>query len=882
MLIDGHSMAFRAFYGIPPETMKVGTQSTNAVYGFTSMLINLLASEQPTHLAVAFDLSRHSFRTDEYPEYKGTRGETPPEFSGQTELIEQVLTALKIKYLTKENYEADDILATLATKGDKAGFKVLVVTGDRDSLQLVDSNVTVLYPRKGVSDLLRLDPEAVKERYLVYPQHYPELAALVGETSDNLPGVPGVGPKTAAKWLDQYENLDNLLAHAGEIKGKVGESLRAHIGDVKRNRHLNALLKDLDLGVTLDDLARHPWKRQDVHELFDELQFHNLRNRLFAALPGEDTADEVSGAVEYESVEIAPGKLGEWLKSRTGDVAVEADGSWVLGDGEVSGIALASGNQAAWIDPAALSPADEKALGEWLESDSPKIVHDLNTTDLRLSGRGWKLGGVVFDTLLAAYLLNPDQRVYDVADLSIRVLGKELASSEDADGLLPGLDGTAPDEAKLRSEALLELKEPLSKPLEERKQLALLETMELPLSPILASMEELGIAADRPYLDSLRGQYDAEVAHAQEQAYEALGHEINLGSPKQLQAALFDELGMPKTRKTRTGYTTDAAALTELYVRSEPESRGNLFLGGLLRHRDQIKLRQIVDGLIKNIGADGRIHTTFSQTQAATGRLSSAEPNLQNIPTRTDEGVKIRQAFVVGPGYLELLTADYSQIEMRVMADLSGDEKLIDAFNSGADFHAVTASHVFNVPVDKVTHEQRSKVKQMNYGLAYGLSSFGLASRLNVSQAEARKLMDDYFSRFGKVRDYLDSLVAQARIDGYTETISGRRRYLPDLKSDNRQRREMAERSALNAPIQGSAADIIKQAMLDVDKAMKSEHLASRMLLQVHDELIFEVAEGEAEQLEALVRDKMEHAMNLKVGLDVSVGKGRSWRDAAH
>ncbi len=888
LLIDGHSVAYRAFFGVPIDRFRTATgQCTNAVHGFTSMLINLLAAEQPTHLAVAFDVSRHTFRTDEYADYKGTRAATPPEFIGQVELIKEVLDAMSIVHLQKDDYEADDIIATLSQRGTAEGLDVLICTGDRDTLQLVNDHVTVLYPLKGVSDLARLTPTAVEEKYLVPPARYPELAALVGETSDNLPGVPGVGPKTAAKWLTAYDGLENLLRHADEVPGKAGASLRDHLANVTRNRHLNALLTNLELGVSIDDLRRRPFSREAVHQVFDGLEFRVLRDRLFETLPSEEAAEGSAGGFEIDGETLGAGQVAPWLAAHAADGAnvtgLDVVGAWHAGSGDVTGIALASLDDAAcWIDTADLLPEDDKALAAWLADEHlPKAMHDAKGPLEALWARGWELRGLVNDTQLAAYLLRPDQRSYDLADLVVRHLGHELtvgaSGLSDADQAAFAFDEDDGHDAMVRARAVIDLASDMNTELDERGGTSLLREVELPLEGTLARMEATGIAVDLGELEKLRSEFDVAVEQAQTSAFAEVGHPVNLSSPKQLQTVLFDELHMPKTRRTRTGYTTDAEALETLYARTE-----HPFLAHLLRYRDQIKLRQSVDGLIKSIAPDGRIHTTYLQTVAATGRLSSVDPNLQNIPARTPAGQRIRGAFVVGPGYEALMTTDYSQIEMRIMAHVSNDAGLIEAFESGEDFHTLMAARVFGVDPDAVTPAQRAHVKAMNYGLAYGLSAYGLSQQLHIDVADARSLMDDYFKRFGHVRDYLSNIVDQASRTGYTETILGRRRYLPDLTSSNRQRREMAERAALNAPIQGSAADIIKIAMLDVESALDAQGLASRMLLQVHDELILEIAPGEREAVEALVRDKMGHAVDLAVPLDVSVGVGRSWQDAAH
>ncbi len=885
LLIDGHSIAYRAFFALPVDNFSTTTgQHTNAVYGFTSMLINVLRDEQPTHLAVAFDVSRQTFRTTTYPEYKANRSTSPEEFRGQVELVKDLLDALNIVHVQLDGFEADDIIGTLARAAQAAQWQTLICTGDRDAMQLVTPNTTVLYPVKGVSELSRMTPDAVQARYLVEPGRYPELAALVGETSDNLPGVPGVGPKTAAKWLDQYEGLENLLRHADEIKGKVGDSFRAHLDDVRRNRELNALVTDLELPVGLSDLERRDWDREAVHTIFDALEFRVLRDRLMETLPAHDAEPE--GGFDMTGTVLEPGQLRAWLDAHaTGLVGVHVEGRWRAGTGDVSGIAIANPEgEACWVRATELTPEDDAALASWLANpDAPKALHDAKGPLLALWARGWDVAGLACDTQLAAYLLRPDQRVFDLADLTVRHLKRELSVSAGAptasDDQL-SFDFDDPDEgadAMIRARSISELAGALLAELEERGGASLLDEVELPLVRTLASMERDGIAVDAEWLDRLHTDFDVQVQQAQSDAWGVIGKQINLGSPKQLQTVLFDELDMPKTRRTKSGYTTDADALESLFATTE-----HPFLAHLLRHRDQIRLRQTVEGLQRSIADDGRIHTTYLQTIAATGRLSSTDPNLQNIPIRTEDGRRIREAFVVGAGYETLLTADYSQIEMRIMAHVSQDAGLIEAFTSGEDFHTAMASRVFGVDPDAVSGAQRARIKAMNYGLAYGLSAFGLSGQLGIAVSEARGLMEEYFERFGHVRDYLGEIVAQARRTGYTETLLGRRRYLPDLTSSNRQRREMAERMALNAPIQGSAADIIKVAMLDVEAALRRDGLASRMLLQVHDELVFEVAPGEVDALTALVRDKMGHAIDLAVPLDVSVGLGRSWHEAAH
>ena len=881
-------MAYRAFFALPVANFSTTTgQPTNAVYGFTSMLINLLRDEAPTHVAVAFDISRQTFRMADYPEYKAGRSATPDEFKGQVSLLHEVLDALRIPYVEVDGFEADDVLATLTTAAiESAGIdEVLICSGDRDAFQLVSEQVTVLYPVKGVSELARMTPAAVETKYGVPPQRYSDLAALVGESSDNLPGVPGVGPKTAAKWIQQYGDLTGVVAHVTDIGGKAGESLREHLDGVLRNRRLNQLVHEVALDVSVDDLERKTWDREEVHKVFDGLEFRVLRDRLFATLEAVEV--EADSGFDLEGSVLSAAEVPAWLAEHTAPgarVGVHVDGTWARGTGDARALAIAAGTgAAAYIDLSLLDPVSEEAVATWLSDPGrTKALHDAKGPMQALAARSLPLAGLSSDTALAAYLVRPDQRSYDLADLVLRNLSRELRGDTQSggQGLLDfSADGEAEAQAAMvRARAVLDLSEALDTHLEQTGGARLLAQIELPLVDVLAGMERVGIAADVPAMEGLEADFAAKVREAQGDAYDAIGGEsINLGSPKQLQVVLFDTLGMPKTKKTKTGYTTDADALTDLYAKTE-----HPFLEALLRHRDASRLRVTIEGLLKSVAGDGRIHTTYRQTIAATGRLSSTDPNLQNIPIRTDEGRRIRSVFVVGQGFESLMSADYSQIEMRIMAHLSGDEGLIQAFRSGEDMHRFVGSRVFGVPPEDVTSAMRSKIKAMSYGLAYGLSAFGLSKQLSIPTGEAATLMAEYFTRFGGVRDYLQEIVVQARLTGYTETMLGRRRYLPDLTSDNRQRREAAERMALNAPIQGSAADIIKLAMLRVDAALRESGAASRTLLQVHDELVLEVAPGEREAVEALARKEMGAAIEMDVPLEVSVGVGGSWHDAVH
>lgn len=887
MLMDGHSLAYRAFFALPAENFTTATgQPTNAIYGFASMLANTLRDEAPTHFAVAFDVSRKTWRSAEFPEYKANRSKTPDEFKGQVELIGELLDTMNVPRFAVDGFEADDVIATLATQAEALGFDVLIVTGDRDSFQLVSEHTTVLYPTKGVSELTRFTPEKVEEKYGLTPQQYPDFAALRGDPSDNLPGIPGVGEKTAAKWITQFGSFAELVERAEEVKGKAGQNFRDHLDAVKLNRVLTEMVKDVALPKTPADLARVAYDRSAMLGVLDVLEIRNasLRERLLAVDPGaaeEQAPAPAAAAVELDGSVLGAGELAPWLEAHAGaPLGISTVDSWALGSGNVSEIALASaGGAAAWFEPSALDEADDRAFAAWAaDASKPKVVHNAKGLMRVFPEHGWTLAGVAMDTALAAYLVKPGRRSFALDVLSQEYLHRELAPAA-ADGQLAfGADDTAEAEALMaQARAVLDLGDAFAVKLPEVGATELLHDMELPTSELLARMERAGIAADQGHLEAMEQQFAAAVQQAVKEAHAAVGHEFNLGSPKQLQEVFFGELDLPKTKKTKTGYTTDADALAWLATQTDHELPVIM-----LRHREQAKLRVTVEGLVKTVAADGRVHTSFSQTVAATGRLSSTDPNLQNVPVRTDEGRAIRRGFVVGEGFESLMTADYSQIELRVMAHLSEDEGLLEAFLSGEDLHTTVASQVFGVERSAVDAEMRRKIKAMSYGLAYGLSAFGLAQQLNIEPGEARGLMETFFERFGGVREYLGRVVEEARATGYTATILGRRRYLPDLNSDNRQRREAAERMALNAPIQGTAADIVKVAMLRVDKAVAGAGLKSRMLLQVHDEIVLEIAPGEREKVEELVRREMAAAVDLRAPLDVSVGVGPDWESAAH
>lgn len=888
LLIDGHSLAFRAFYALSPDSFKTPDgQHTNAVHGFISMLLNILAAEKPTHLAVAFDLSRSSFRTEQYPEYKGTRGETPPEFNGQTELLREALTAMNIKTITRENFEADDILASLADQSGDKGFNVFVVSGDRDTFQLISESTTILYPVKGVLNLARMDDAAVVEKYGIHAKQYPDLAALVGETSDNLPGIPGVGPKTAAKWLQAHENLDGVLAAADSITGKVGESLREHRELAIRNRRLNHLVRDLDFDFTQDDLLLGGVDEKQVREVFAKLHFKSLTERVLrargvtgasdaetkqtfeAAFAEDETPTKVHAPIDLpESEQVSLAEASAWLKDQLGTIGI----SFEFTAGGVTSIGLATESVRKFATVASSAELND-VLGAWLtDAASPKAIFGAKDVTKALLDFGISIAGVDYDPLLLAYLLNPVRRGYEIDDVALEYIGLSVTRSDPNQ-----LVAEETTDASLNGWLSLVLAERLYPQVVAEDQLRVYSEVEIPTNDTLARMEHLGVAVDVPKLEALFERLSTEVAEVAQKAYAIIGREINLASPKQLQIVLFDELGMTGTKQVKTGFSTNAAALNELFEQTQ-----HPFLERLLEHREVTKIRQIVETMLKSVGSDGRIHTNYVQTGTSTGRLSSESPNLQNIPIKSERGREIRDAFIVGPDYETLLTADYSQIEMRIMAHLSEDEGIIEAFRTGEDLHRFVGARIFGVEPSEVTNPMRSKVKAMSYGLVYGLSEYGLAKQLRIPNAEAKQLMADYFARFGGVRRYLASVVDEAKTLGYTRTVYGRRRPFDDLNSKLFQVRENARRAALNAPIQGTAADIMKLAMTRIDQKMIEAKLKSRMLLQVHDELVFEVAAGELGTLQAIVVREMEQVAELSVPLDVHIGIGRSWDEAAH
>lgn len=941
LVVDGHSLAFRAFFALPVDNFSTSSgQATNAVWGFATMLAQVIDAEKPDHLGVAFDVKGGTFRNEMLPQYKGTREAAPEELLTQLPLIQRMLTALGVTYIEKPGFEGDDVIATLATMGDKAGYHTLVLSGDRDAFQLVDDNVTVLYPGHHFKDLKHMTPQSIIDKYKVTPVQYPDLAALRGETADNIPGVPGVGDGFAAKWINQFGSLDGICEHADEIGGKKGESLRANIDQVKLNRKVNALVRDVDLGVDIEDLTFGTVDVAQIDALFKELEFGpRTKSRVLKTFNTGAKASNTSGAGESTNNEqneqdssldlnlpeptsiTAPEQFDEWVKAHRVEVKVPGeiadftvsdygDGSqrhaicgdavghaWTVaawgderpGRATAQAIAVATATSAA-IVPLPITDTLRAQLAQFLKSEhSRTIVHGYKELLHLLGAVDLDMDLPMFDTKLAGYLAQPDFHADSLKQAAEHFLDIHFTETEQpSQGTLDFDDDQVeedPNEHRLRDLAIIRsLAVTLGPIIDEREQCWLMRAIELPVSRVLHGMEHTGAKVDSVRLVSMRDQFAAEARQAQEMAWEYAGTEINLQSPKQLQKVLFEDMGLKPTKRTKSGsYTTNAAALQDLYVKSVDNERANGFLGALLRHREINKLKQIVQTLIDATNtSDERIHTTFEQTVAATGRLSSVDPNLQNIPNRNAAGREIRGVFVPGEGYEALMSCDYSQVELRIMADLSDDEALIEAFRSGADFHKYVASMVYKLPVDQITGDQRSHVKAMSYGLAYGLSTYGLAQQLKIAPREAEALKNRYFDTFGKVHDYLESLVANAREKGYTETIFGRRRYFPALHSTNRVAREAAERAALNAPIQGSAADIMKIAMIRAEQTLAEAHVKSRIILQIHDELVVEIAPGEGDQVTELVRNAMEHAVDLAVPLDVSCGIGSDWQLAAH
>ena len=892
LLLDGHSLAYRAFFALPDSLRTSSGELTNAIHGFVSMLVRLLVERTPAAVAVAFDVGEDEERTAAYEDYKAGRDEMPDELGTQIDRLHEVLEVLGIAVVEVDGVEADDVLATLATRAVADGYRAEIVTGDRDAMQLVDEHVTVLYTLKGISEVGEMTPASVEERFGVPPERYVQLAALRGDGSDNLPGVPGVGAKTAAKLLTDFDGIEDVYARIDEVPGqKVPAMLVEHRAAVDRNLALMTLRRNIDVGVTTADLVRGAVDHDAFAVLFAELELRTLGARVRRELVGDeegqrsDTSPVSDDRASASGPSAAPVRvdaagLAAWLEGVEGRIAVAVATSGRPPDVALVHLGLATEGRAPVVIAAADGVPGAVGAFDALLVDPARrlIVHDAKLFAQALSGDGRNIDGVALDALLAGYLLAPDARDHSTSTLVANHLGRDTAagSPPTEEGRLDlDVDGDAWALVGHAAADLLELAPVLEEALEAAGLRTLHDEIELPLAEVLARIEDRGIAVDVEVLSELRAELSGRVDELAADVHRYAGREFNVGSSQQLQVVLFDELGLPRTRRTKTGYSTDAAALADLAV-------DHPIVGAVLEWREVSKLLSTyVDALPPLVNArTGRIHTTLSQTVAATGRLSSSHPNLQNIPVRRPEGRAVRRAFVTGEGYATLLVADYSQIELRILAHLSEDHGLLEAFASGEDVHATTAARLFDLDLADVDSTTRDRAKAVNYGLAYGLTAFGLARGLGIPGAEAQAIVDAYDERFPGVRTYLDDVVARAARDGFTTTLYGRRRFLPDLTSGDRTRRQIAERMALNAPIQGTAADIIKLAMIALDRALDAAGVRSRQILQVHDEVILEVAPGEEDEVRRLTVEALSGVADLRVPLEVDTAFGVTWFDA--
>jgi len=867
-LLDGHSLSYRAFFALPPELATSSGQLTNAVYGFTSMLIKLLSEEKPDFIAVAFDKGRPTVRLEQFAEYKAGRAEAPDEFRQQLGLIREVLQTLAIPIVEVEGHEADDAIATLACRAAERGLDAVIVTADRDFFQLARPGISVMFNRRGISDIVTYDQKAVTDRFGLPPEKYLDYVALKGDTSDNIPGVPGVGEKTASKLVQDFGSVEALLAQTDELKGRLRASIEAAGQDLIRNKELARLVCDLDLAVRPEECVMGEWDTDAVRRLFNSLEFRTLLERL------EDIERTPKPAMERTALDIRSGSA-EDLASLVNTHSPLAVTAWLDG-ASIRGLALsAGGGQARFTELEALP----KPLVSWLaDPDAPKWVHNGKDLETALDTAGCELAGVTFDTMLGGYLLDPAEANYPLSALSERYLGVDLIT-EPEESEAEGQLFSDPTPKVGTEAATVGLLAPVMQERIDRAGLRdLLADVELPLSAVLARIQAAGVRIDVEYLNEMSESLGDRMRTLEEDIYRHAGERFNIGSPPQLATILYEKLRLPILKRTIKGRapSTEADVLEKLRA-------DHPIVDALLQYRELSKLKSTyLDALPPLVSPrDGRLHTTYNQVGAATGRLSSVSPNLQNIPVRGEVGRQIRQAFVPGASDRLLLVADYSQIELRVMAHLSGDEAMAEAFAAGKDFHAATASKVFGVPLDQVDGAMRGRVKQINYGLPYGMSAYGLASRIGIAPDEAEEFIESYFAQFPKVREFLDRQVARATAEGFTSTILGRRRYLPELGSSNPRIRDMGRRMALNAPIQGGAADIIKLAMIRVDQDLRQSGLDSLMVLSVHDELVFDVAEGDLEPSSELVRAAMERAYELTVPLRVDLGWGKNWAEAA-
>jgi DNA polymerase-1 len=865
-LLDGHSLSYRAFFALPQSLATSTGQVTNAVYGFTSMLIKLLAEEEPDLIAVAFDIGKPTVRLEKYAEYKAGRPETPDEFRQQLGLIVEVLETLHIPVIGVEGHEADDAIATLATRASRLGIETTIVTADRDFFQLVRPGIRVMFNVKGISEIKEYDERAVEERFGLPPSRYLDYVALKGDPSDNIPGVPGVGEKTATRLIQQYGSVEELLAHTEELKGKLKASIEEVGEQLALNKELALLQTDLGLDVGPDDCVMGEWDMDSVHRLFTSLEFRSLLERL------EEVARGAKPAVEVAELDLrqAPERELVQLLGSDGPKGVRIE----LDVRTATGIAVsAGGGQAAYAPLPTL-----QQVGPLLaDPEVPKWMHDAKEAESAVLATGGTLRGLRFDTMLAGYLLDPATASYPLEGLCEQYLGTDVlgAVGEESEGQLFGQSWRR---AAAEAAAVALLAPVMAERIAKAGLGPLLEEVELPLSSVLARMQAAGVALDVEYLHEMASGVTDRMGELRDAIYRDAGEEFNLNSPPQLRTILYEKLGLSPGKRTPKGQLSTDASVLEKLRDQHP------IVDALLQWRELDKLNSTyLEALPKQVDpADGRVHTTFNQTGAATGRLSSVNPNLQNIPVRGELGRQIRRAFIPGSDGQFLLVADYSQIELRILAHLSEDEGLRAAFDSGTDIHTATSARVFGLPEEQVDAELRRRAKAINYGLAYGMNAYGLASRLEIAPDEAQEFIDAYFASFPRIKEYLERQVARATADGFTETILGRRRYLPELQASNPRVRDMGRRMALNAPIQGSAADVFKLGMIKVDRALETSALSCRMLLTVHDELVFEVAEDQVEAAARLVGQQMGSAYELSVPLRADIGWGRNWAEAAH
>jgi len=883
LLIDGNSIVNRAFYAMPPLTNSTGLH-TNAVFGFTTMLLKVIEEEKPTHLLVAFDAGKATFRHEGYSEYKGGRQKTPPELSEQFPLLKELLYAFSIRQFELAGYEADDIIGTWARLAEEQGQTAVVVSGDKDLLQLASDKVTVLLTRKGVSEVERFTPETIAEKYGLTPPQIVDLKGLMGDASDNIPGIAGVGEKTALKLLAEYGTVESVLKHAGEIKGKLGENVRAHQEDARMSKRLATIFRDVPVEQSWDELRWEGYDPAELASAFRKLEFKSLIERLDLSGAVVPAAEGEKAAADYEVVWADAGAEREWAMLHAALPAAEALVVEWNGDNphqaEGIGLAIAAGKRVFVLPYAALASDEAARLRGWLaDAGAGKRGYDLHGAELVLARSGCELRGHAFDVQLAAYLLDPTESAPSLAGLLQRRGLPQIAPDEAVYG--KGAKFRVPEREALaahlaaKADAIRRLAAPLAEELERVGMRSLYYELEQPLSQILAGMEKQGIVVRSEALEELGQEFQADIERIVGEIHRLAGFEFNIGSTKQLGDVLFDKLGLPVVKKTKTGYSTDAEVLEKL----EPYHE---IVRLILHYRTLTKLQSTyIEGLLKEIRPeDGKIHTYYRQTIAATGRLSSQYPNLQNIPIRLEEGRRIRKAFLPSEPGWRIVAADYSQIELRVLAHISGDEGLKEAFRREMDVHTKTAMDVFGVPADQVDAGMRRQAKAVNFGIVYGISDYGLSQNLGITRREAAAFIEQYFAAFPGVRKYMDDIVAQAKEEGYVTTLMGRRRYLPDIRASNFNLRSFAERTAMNTPIQGTAADIIKLAMVRMDEKLKELKLRSRMLLQVHDELVFEVPPDEVETMTELVPETMAQAFPLDVPLKADVSVGDNWYEA--